>query len=139
MSRENPAVVQSDGSILLEVDNPAYESARDSLMRFSDLVKSRVHSHLQVVSPVAVERGFVRPVVRRCPEKPREYSRYPVPQNIKIYIEDTMGKYGILRLESDGETLLLHSRDPLVTEEIKRSERPNHVHSESDLQMSVLP
>jgi DNA excision repair protein ERCC-3 len=124
MSRENPAVVQSDGSILLEVDNPAYESARDSLMRFSDLVKSPEYIHTYRLSPLslwnAASCGLSSGDVLKSLG---EYSRYPVPQNIKIYIEDTMGKYGILRLESDGETLLLHSRDPLVTEEIKRSEK----------------
>jgi len=31
----NPLIVQSDRSILLEVDNPRYEAARDDLARFA--------------------------------------------------------------------------------------------------------
>lgn len=37
---ENPLIVQSDRSVLLEVDNPRYAEARDALARFADLEKS---------------------------------------------------------------------------------------------------
>ncbi len=36
LQKNLPAIVQSDGTILLEVDNPDYENARDIIMRFSD-------------------------------------------------------------------------------------------------------
>ena len=36
----NPLIVQSDHSILVEVDNPRYSEARDRLVRFAELVKS---------------------------------------------------------------------------------------------------
>jgi len=36
----NPLIVQSDKTVLLEVDNPRYEAARDALARFAELVKS---------------------------------------------------------------------------------------------------
>jgi DNA excision repair protein ERCC-3 len=42
---ENPMIVQGDKSILLEVDNPGYEEARDILNRFAELVKSPEHIH----------------------------------------------------------------------------------------------
>ena len=34
---QNPLIVQSDRSLLLEVDNPFYEAARDELARFAEL------------------------------------------------------------------------------------------------------
>lgn len=54
MVKGTPAVVQSDGTILLEVDNPAFEEARDSLMRFSDLVKSPEYIHTYRLSPLSL-------------------------------------------------------------------------------------
>ncbi len=142
MSRENPAVVQSDGSILLEVENPAYENARDSLMRFSDLVKSPEYMHTYRLSPLslwnAASCGLTTDEVLASLAK---YSRYPVPQNIKVYIQDTMGKYGILRLETAGETLVLHCTNPLVLEEIKRSDKtsPFIEGPASDLSVTIVP
>ena len=41
----NPLIVQSDRSVLLEVDNPLYESARDKLALFAELEKSTEQNH----------------------------------------------------------------------------------------------
>jgi Helicase conserved C-terminal domain len=37
---ENPLIVQSDHTFLVEVDSPRYVEARDALARFAELVKS---------------------------------------------------------------------------------------------------
>ena len=41
----NPLIVQGDRTILVEVDNPRYEQARDAIAPFSELVKSPEHIH----------------------------------------------------------------------------------------------
>ncbi len=41
----NPLIVQGDKSVLLEVNNPQYELARDLLARFAELEKSPEHIH----------------------------------------------------------------------------------------------
>jgi len=50
----NPLIVQSDKSVLLEVDNPRYEDARDSLARFAELVKSPEYVHTYRVTPLSL-------------------------------------------------------------------------------------
>ncbi len=40
-----PRIVQSDKSILREVNNPVYEQARDALSPFAELEKSPEHIH----------------------------------------------------------------------------------------------
>jgi len=40
-----PLIVQSDRTLLLEVNNPYFEEARDSLLRFADLEKSPEYIH----------------------------------------------------------------------------------------------
>ena len=124
MSKDSPAVVQSDGTILLEVDSPAYEQARDSLMRFSDLVKSPEYIHTFRLSPLSLWNAA------SCALTPDDvieslthFSRYPVPSSIETFIRDTMAKFGVTRLlPRDGE-LVLVCHDKYVLEEIKRSDK----------------
>ena len=142
MNKDNPAVVQSDGTVLLEVDSPAYEEARDNLMRFSDLVKSPEYVHTYRISPLslwnAASCGMTPDDVI---ESLSRFSRYAVPGNIQTFIRDTMGKFGIVRMTRKGDALILTCSDPLVFEEIKRSDkvRPFIVDVESGDAVVVQP
>lgn len=40
-----PVIVQSDGSVLLDLAAPGVSEARDALARFAELVKSPEHVH----------------------------------------------------------------------------------------------
>src|SRR5688500_9278833 len=51
---ENPVIVQGDRSVLLEVNNPRYEAARDSLARFAELVKSPEYIHTYQITPLSL-------------------------------------------------------------------------------------
>ena len=47
----NPLIVQGDHTILVEVNSPRYEGARNELVRFAELVKSPEHIHTYRVTP----------------------------------------------------------------------------------------
>lgn len=120
MADGKPAVVQSDGSILLEVDNPNFEYARDSLMRFADLVKSPEYIHTYRLSVLSLWNAAA------CGLNPDDVisslesiSRYPVPDNVVEFVRDSMRRYGILKIESEDGRLILRSSDPYVMEEIR--------------------
>jgi len=124
LGKDHPIIVQSDGSILLEVENAEYENARDTIMRFSDLVKSPEYIHTYRLSVLSLWNAAA------CGMTPEEvieglkrYSRYPVPDNIEVYIKDTMSKFGILKLTQEGDSFVLRSCDDLIMEEIKRSDK----------------
>jgi DNA excision repair protein ERCC-3 len=51
---ENPLIVQSDNSVLLEVDNPRYAEARDGLAAFAELEKSPEHIHTYRITPLSL-------------------------------------------------------------------------------------
>ena len=51
---KNPLIVQSDHTILVEVDNPLYGQARDRLVRFAELVKSPEHIHTYRLTPLSI-------------------------------------------------------------------------------------
>ncbi len=50
---DQPLIIQSDRSILLEVDHPRYEAARDELVRFAELEKSPEHIHTYRLTPLS--------------------------------------------------------------------------------------
>jgi DNA excision repair protein ERCC-3 len=104
----NPLIVQSDKSVLLEVDNPLYADARDSLARFAELVKSPEYVHTYRISPLslwnAAAMGMAPDEVIAALE---EFAKYPIPSNISREIVDYMSRYGQLSLYKDGLDLLL--------------------------------
>src|SRR5438128_11966018 len=50
----NPLIAQSDKTVLLEVNNPLYEEARDALARFAELEKSPEHIHTYRITPLSL-------------------------------------------------------------------------------------
>ena len=54
MKSDRAAVVQGDRSILLEVDHPDYERARELLARCAEIEKSPEHIHTYRLSDLAL-------------------------------------------------------------------------------------
>lgn len=121
---ERPLVVQSDKTVLLEVNSPFFEGARDGLVRFAELVKSPEHIHTYRLTPLslwnAAASGLTDAGVISILQ---EYSKYPLPENVRIDISEYMGRYGRLKLVREGESLLLTSTDPLLLTEIANHKR----------------
>jgi DNA excision repair protein ERCC-3 len=106
-------------SLLLEVDNPAYEKARDDLAGFTELVKSPEHMHTYRISPLslwnAAASGISLDAVRKALEK---HSKYQIPANIFYEIQEYYSRYGKLRLIKKNGDLILESRDAALFREI---------------------
>jgi DNA excision repair protein ERCC-3 len=119
-SPENrPMIVQSDRSILLETDGPAFEDARDCLASFAELVKSPEHVHTYRITPLslwnAAAAGMTAEEILDGLEK---YSRYDIPQNITAEVEDNISRYGRIKLykENDGRLVLSSDDRYLIME-----------------------
>ncbi|MCR4290270.1 MAG: DEAD/DEAH box helicase [Candidatus Scalindua sp.] len=115
---ENPMIVQSDKTILLEVDHPGYEDARDELARFAELEKSPEHIHTYRITPLslwnAASSGVTDDTIIEIFNK---YSKYDVPQNIVEDIKDNISRYGKLKLiKRDGDFLITSDDQYLITE-----------------------
>src|SRR5260370_37741901 len=54
MNPSNPLIVQSDRTILLEVEHPQHAEARDALAQFAELEKSPEHIHTYRLSPLSL-------------------------------------------------------------------------------------
>jgi DNA excision repair protein ERCC-3 len=120
----NPAIVQSDRTILLEVEHPLHAEARDALSRFAELVKSPEHMHTYRLTPLslwnAAAAGLDAPRVLALLA---QYSKYELPPNVVKDVRDYIGRYGRLRLLRDGDTLVLASDDAALIAEVAHSRR----------------
>ena len=120
MNPNGAIIVQSNMEIMVEVDAPTYEVARDAIAPFTELVKSPEHLHTYKISPLslwnAASTGLrAKDVLDRLDAQ----SRYPIPQTVITEIEDYMGRYGLLRLKKDdGGNLIVESDDKYMFLEI---------------------
>ncbi|MDQ7093528.1 helicase-associated domain-containing protein [Desulfosporosinus sp. PR] len=117
----NPVIVQSDRSVLLEVNNPLYEEARDTLAIFAELEKSPEYLHTYRITPLslwnAASSGASVASVLKGLER---YSKFPLPDSVRTEIQQLMGRYGLVKLVREGEKLLLTAEDPVILLEIVR-------------------
>jgi DNA excision repair protein ERCC-3 len=50
----NPIIIQSDKTLLVEVNNNLYEEVRDQISRFAELEKSPEYIHTYKISPLSL-------------------------------------------------------------------------------------
>ena len=122
---DGPLIVQSDKTVLLEVDHPQAGDARRAIAPFAELERAPEHMHTYRITPLGLWNARAaghdaETVVHTL----ITYSRYPVPNALLIDIADTMDRYGRLRLVKDDDgRLMLISTDRAVLEEILRHKK----------------
>ena len=122
---DGPLIVQSDKTLLLEVDHPLAADARSAIAPFAELERSPEHVHTYRLTPLGLWNAraaghdaeqVVDALVR--------YSRYAVPHALLVDVADTMDRYGRLQLvKSPAYGLALVSRDRAVLEEVVRQKK----------------
>jgi len=116
-----PVIVQSDRTVLLEVQNPLFSEARQALAGFAELVKSPEYIHTYRITPLSLWNAAASGL---APEQVLEslstYSKYGVPPSIVKDIQDYMNRFGLIRLEQESGDLRLVSDDPLLLTELLR-------------------
>jgi DNA excision repair protein ERCC-3 len=118
---ENPLIVQSDRTLLLDVHASLAEEARAAILPFAELEKSPEHIHTYRITPLslwnAASAGFSPEDVTASINA---YSRYQVPQGVTESFADTMARYGKLKMTAaagPGE-LLLTAEDEAIRKEV---------------------
>ncbi len=122
---DGPLIVQSDKTLLLEVDHPLADEARTSIAPFAELERAPEHVHTYRVTPLALWNAraaghdaeqVVDALVR--------FSRYPVPQPLLVDVVDTMSRFGRLQLANNPvHGLVLSTVDRAVLEEVLRHKK----------------
>lgn len=117
-----PLIVQSDKTVLLEVDHPQARQARAALAPFAELERAPEHIHTYRITALALwnarAAGHDAEQVVDILER---YSRFPVPQALLIDVAEIMSRYGRVRLQSHpAHGLTLESDEVPVLEELAR-------------------
>ncbi len=114
-----PVIVQSDNTLLLEVNNPDYETARDAISLFAELEKSPEHVHTYRVTPLSLWNAASMGLdVNQIIESLRLHSRYAIPDIVLSTITEQFRRYGVLKLVRRDDRLFLTSKDVLILREI---------------------
>jgi DNA excision repair protein ERCC-3 len=124
MNPSNPLIVQSDRTILLEVDHPLHAEARDAVAQFAELEKSPEHIHTYRLSPLSLWNAAAGGMsAKMIIELLTSYSKYDIPANIIFDIREYISRYGRIKLIRDGDALLLTSSDAALIAEIIHHKR----------------
>jgi DNA excision repair protein ERCC-3 len=116
---ELPLIVQSDRTILLEAQHPLFAEVRQALSGFAELIKSPEYIHTYRITPLSLWNAAAGGLTaEQVTGVLSTYSKYGVPPSIVREIDETMGRYGLIRLEKDGDHLLLTGDDPLLLAEL---------------------
>ena len=122
---DGPLIVQSDKTLLLEVDHPAAAEARMAIAPFAELERAPEHVHTYRVTPLALWNARAAGHdAEQVVDALVNFSRYAVPQPLLVDVVDTMGRYGRLQLvQSPVHGLVLVALDRAVLEEILRQKK----------------
>ncbi|MBA3310826.1 MAG: DEAD/DEAH box helicase [Nocardioidaceae bacterium] len=120
-----PLIVQSDKTLLLEVEHPRSRDCRRAIAAFAELERSPEHMHTYRLTPLGLWNARAAGHdAEQVVDALLSYSRYPVPHSLLVDIAETMGRYGRLRLDQHpSHGLVLSSSDLAVFEEVLRSRR----------------
>src|SRR4051812_43449939 len=120
-----PLIVQSDKTVLLEVDHPQAEEARRAIAPFAELERSPEHIHTYRLTPLGLWNARAAGHdAEQVVDTLLAFSRYAVPHSLLVDVAETMARYGRLRLDKHPtHGLVLSTSDRAVFEEVVRSKK----------------
>ena len=122
---DGPLIVQSDKTLLLEIDHDRAQDCRKAIAPFAELERSPEHIHTYRLTPLGLWNARAAGHdAEQVIDTLLEFSRYAVPHALLIDIAETMARYGRLRLEKHPvHGLVLASTDRPVLEEVLRAKK----------------
>ena len=122
---DGPLIVQSDKTLLLDVDHPNSTECRRAIAPFAELERSPEHIHTYRLTNLGLWNARAAGHdAENVIDTLIKYSRYAVPHSLLLDVAETMSRYGRLRLESDPiHGLILVTTDSAVLEEVIRAKK----------------
>lgn len=120
-----PLIVQSDKTLLLEVDHPDAGACRAAIAPFAELERSPEHVHTYRLTPLGLWNARAAGHdAEQVVDALLKYSRYPVPHALLVDVAETMDRYGRLQLANDpAHGLVLRGLDRAVLIEVSKSKK----------------
>jgi DNA excision repair protein ERCC-3 len=122
---DGPLIVQSDKTLLLDIDHILSDECRRAIAAFAELEKSPEHIHTYRLTPLGLWNARAAGHdAEQVIDVLLKYSRFAVPHSLLVDIAETMSRYGRLRLEAHPvHGLILVSNDPAVLKEVTRGKK----------------
>jgi DNA excision repair protein ERCC-3 len=122
---DGPLIVQSDKTLLLEIDHERAADCRKAIAPFAELERSPEHIHTYRLTPLGLWNARAAGHdAEQVVDTLLEFSRYAVPHALLVDVAETMARYGRLRLEKNPvHGLVLASTDRPVLEEVLRAKK----------------
>ncbi len=122
---DGPLIVQSDKTLLLEVDHEQADACRKAIAPFAELERSPEHIHTYRLTPLGLWNARAAGHdAEQVVNVLLTFSRYAVPHALLVDVAETMDRYGRLRLDKDPvHGLVLSSVDRAVFEEVIRAKK----------------
>lgn len=119
---DNPLIIQSDFTLLLETHNDKFDVVRNGLTKFAELIKSPEHIHTYQLSPLslwnaAAAGNKLEDIINFL----YTYSKYDVPQNVITEIKLIFKRFGLVEIHKyggDPYKLVIYIKDPSIEKEI---------------------
>ncbi|PQM73364.1 DNA repair helicase XPB [Corynebacterium sp. J010B-136] len=120
-----PLIVQSDKTVLLEVEHPQAHEARAALAPFAELERAPEHIHTYRITPLALWNAKAAGHdAEQAVHVLESYSRFPVPQALLVDVAETMSRYGRVQIsKSPAHGLILESAEQAIVEELVRHKK----------------
>jgi DNA excision repair protein ERCC-3 len=118
--QDKPIIVQSDGSILLEVQSPEFERARDAILPFAELIKSPEYVHTYRITPLSVWNAAALGISHTdVLQALGRYCRYEVPSGVLFKIRDAFERWDAVRMmKHEGRELLVEVKSAELLDQI---------------------
>ena len=122
---DGPLIVQSDKTLLLEIDHAQATDCRKAIAPFAELERAPEHVHTYRLSPLGLWNARAAGHdAEQVIDTLIRYSRYSVPHALLIDIAETMSRYGRLQLANHPvHGLVLQAIDQPVLEEVLRTKK----------------
>jgi len=122
---QGPLIVQSDKTLLLDIDHPLSAECRQVIAPFAELEKSPEHIHTYRLTSLGLWNARASGHdAEQVIDILLKYSRYAVAHALLLDIAEVMGRYGRLRIESHPvHGLVLISTDVAVLTEVMRAKK----------------
>lgn len=101
MNPANPVIVQGDGKVLLETQHADFDRARDFLARFAELESSPDLLHTYRIDALSLWNAASAGMsLEEIVDGLRALSKFDIPGEVLQNIQETVGRFGLVRLEA---------------------------------------
>ena len=122
---EGPLIVQSDKTLLLEVEHEQFQECRNEIAPFAELERSPEHIHTYRITDLGLwNAGAAGYDAEQVVDVLIRFSRFPVAHGLLVGVAETMARYGRISIDSHpAHGLVLSTAEPTILTEVLRSKK----------------